>query len=85
MSFTPFVEAPVAFDAQARLERVVRIIDPGVDHAAIPARYLPAGPDVALDDHDRVEFLRKRVRAREAHDPSADYDRIHLFRHGHPP
>ena len=85
VGFTPFVKTPVPLDAQLRLEGIARVVDPRVNHAAVPARDLAPRSDLSLDDHDRVEPLGELVRAGEAHHASADHDRIDCFRHRHSP
>jgi hypothetical protein len=52
-----------------------------VNDAAVAARDLPTGTDLAFDDHDGIEALRELKRASEADHASADHDRIDCFGH----
>ena len=71
--FAQLVEEAVARDAQPRLQRPRRVIDPGVDHLAVAAGGLLAGARVPLQDH-QVGMARGQAGGHgQAHDAGADH------------
>src|SRR5262249_56311663 len=56
------VQVVTAFDAEARLERARRMIQTGVNDAAVVRAGVLAGARVALEDDDRAAPLRDRAR-----------------------
>ena len=67
-----FVQEPAAFDAQTRLQRPRRIVEAGVDHAAVVRARFEAGARMPLEDAHRSPALGNRERRGEAGDAGAD-------------
>ncbi len=68
------IEAALALDAGQRLEAVLRIVDPGMDHLAVARGGLEADAVFALEHHDFDAGLRQRPRDGEPDDPGPDDD-----------
>ncbi|MNC87525.1 hypothetical protein D3C83_32550 [compost metagenome] len=76
------VEREPAGDAQARLERIRRIIDAGVDHLGIARAGMRADRLFRLEDHDLAPVVREPARDSEADHTGADHRAIDFFCHG---
>src|SRR5581483_2525260 len=63
-----------AFDAQLCLEGAGRVVDSGVDHAAVPARLVPVECVLLFDSGDSQLRVAERQFARrgKSEDPAAD-------------
>ena len=66
------VETLSAFHAAACLERVGRIVEPGVDDLAVSGGRLLAGQGVALEQNDSMSFARERGAACHSDHAGAD-------------
>ena len=72
------VEQPPAFDAEPRLQRAGRIVDAGVDHAAVVRAGVQARARVPLEDADRLAARRERPRGGQAGHAGADDRDVNL-------
>ena len=68
------VQPLAPLDAQPRLQRVGRIVEAGVDHAAVVRGRRLARPRVPLEDADRAPAPRDRQRRGQPDDAGADDD-----------
>src|SRR6185503_2562710 len=72
------VEQVAAGDAQPRLEAARRVVQAGVDDAAVARRRLLPDLAIALEDRDRVAAPRERGRAREPDHAGADDESMNV-------
>src|SRR5262249_35422326 len=73
-----FVEQAVAFDAVARLQRILRVVDTGVNHAAVAGAGGHAELGELLDEKDVLPASRNRVSDRAANHAAANDQNIGL-------
>src|SRR5438067_3781018 len=76
---TELVQAASAFYTQLRLERAGRIVEAGVDDAAVVRARLETRTRMAFEQADRQSALRDRERRREAGHAGADDGRVDPF------
>src|SRR5204863_8143941 len=67
------VEQPAAFDAQPRLQRAGRVVQPCVNHAAVVRARLDSRARMPFEHTDRAAQLRARERGGESRHARADY------------
>ena len=72
-------------DAQPRLERAGRVVEPGVDDLGVARRHALADRPCLLEHRDRQAALDQGVATREPHGTGADHDRVELERGAHGP
>jgi hypothetical protein len=70
------VEAPGPLDAQLRFQRSLRIVDPGMDDAAVVRTRLHPGARTPFEDHDGASRGGERTSGSEAGDSGADYGNV---------
>jgi hypothetical protein len=75
------IKEPPAFRAEPRLERLGRVVNPGMDDAAVVSARVQAGAGVALEYTDGQVALRHRARDRQPADAASDDGHIDGF-HG---
>ena len=76
------VEALSTLHTGARLERVLRVVDPGVDDLGIARARVLADRVLCLEDHDISSGGREGARDSEAHHPGADNDCVNAVHEG---
>ena len=76
--FAELVHQALAFDAELRLQRPRRIVNPGMNDAAVVRARVETGPGVPLEETDGLPGGGELRRAREAHDPGAYDDGVDL-------
>src|SRR3954452_2848695 len=79
------VEIPRALNAQPRLERTGRVVDAGVDHAAVAGGLVPPRLCLALEhDHSRAGAAQQHLaRHRQPHDAGANDRDVAFGRSAH--
>ena len=70
------VKALPTLHTGARLERALRVVDPGVDDLRIARTRMRADGVLGFEDHDLASSRRQGARHRKAHQPRADHDRV---------
>ena len=77
------IQRIAAFNAQARLERAARVVEPGVDDFTVARADAGADGRLALQ-HDGLEAAQgQRTRHRQADDAGPHHHRIHLVHRMH--
>ena len=76
------VQALSTLHARARLERAMRVVDPGMDHLRVARARVRADGVFGLENQDLASSRRQGARHREAHQPRADDDRVNAIHEG---
>jgi len=72
------VQALAALETEPGLERAGRVVDAGMDHAAVVRAHASSGPRFPLDDTHGCSGLRERSRACEPDDASTDHGDVNF-------
>ena len=77
------IEQAPALDAQARLQRSCRIVEPSMDHLRIAGRYALTDGLFPFNHHDRKAPARQGIAGGQTHSPGPDHNSVEIkFTHG---